>query len=124
MKINPNLIKLGKVLWSNSNPTSTFNAQTITLSSSDYDVLEIFCAMGTSTGDGITSGKGIKGKNILVNCLAPTATVSPMRVRNFSYVSDTSLSVGIAYYGTNALTSTSNAYVIPLYVVGYKTGIF
>ncbi len=114
----------GTILWTNPSPTSSFGAQTITLSSSDYDVLEIYCAMQTGNPNDIVSGRAIKGKNVIINCLAPTASASPMRVRRVNYTTDTSLSVESAYYGTVELTATNNTYVIPLYVVGYKTGVF
>ena len=39
MKINNNLIDHGTILWTNPNPTSDFSAQSIALSSSDYDML-------------------------------------------------------------------------------------
>lgn len=126
--VNNNATELSKlqgtILWTNPSPTSTFNAQTITLSSNDYDVLEIYFAIDNSSANNVANVKTIKGRNAVMSCLAPTATVSPLRVRKINYSTDISLNVETAYYGTNSLSSTNNNYVIPLYVVGYKTGLF
>ena len=113
----------GTILWTNPNPTSDFSAQSVTLSSSNYDILEIFYS---SQNDGVicNSVRSIKGKDCVLMSMQPTASVTPFRVRKCNYVSATSLSFDASYYGTNDLSNTSNTYCIPQYVIGYKTGLF
>ena len=39
--INRHFQSNAAILWQNSNPTNSFGVETITLSSSDYDILEL-----------------------------------------------------------------------------------
>jgi len=114
----------GVVLWTNPSPSNEFVAQSITLSSSDYDMYEIFYSLDKDNQNDMLSIKSIKGKNAVMQGLRGTASVSPFRARNCTYTDATHLTFSTGYYGTNALTTTSNNYIIPLYVVGYKTGLF
>lgn len=114
----------GKILWENSNPTSAFTAQTITLSSDDYDIYEIFYSLDKDNPSDVSSVRSIKGKNAILQGMRATGSTSPFRVRNCTYSNATQLQFAICYYGANGLTSTSNDYIIPLYVIGYKTGLF
>ena len=100
----------GKVLWTNQNPSSTFTSQTITLNSDDYDLFEIIYSYNTSNLY-TSSVRGIKGKGVLLTTITANGAIR----RIISYISDTSLSVE---------SITDNDSLIPLYVIGYKTGIF
>ena len=82
----------GTILWTNSSPTSSFAAQSITLSSGDYDVLEIFYVDYTQNGR-IMSQRAIKGKDALLNSLFYISNNMYMGARAITYVSATSLSV-------------------------------
>ncbi len=119
-----NELQKRKILWSNPNPADSFTPQKINLSSDDYDVYEIFYALDTSNINDLLSQCSIKGKNCIMTGMRGTGTTSPYRVRNCKYDSDTSLSFDNAYYGVNALTGINNSNIIPLYVIGYKTGLF
>lgn len=65
--INTKLTNItGQILWTNSSPTSTFEAQTITLSSGDYDFYEIYCTYNGSTASQYANGfRTIKGKGLI-----------------------------------------------------------
>lgn len=120
----------GQILWTNSDPTSNFSSQTITLSSDDYDVLEIFFAY-TTGGTRTTSHRFLKGTGasleIFFDINVGSSQSTSFAQRLISYSNDTSLDITDCGKRTGAGPSTpdvSNNMVIPLYVVGYKTGLF
>lgn len=111
----------GTILWQNSNPTADFAAQTITLNSSDYDMLEIFyrsnAVGGTYFGGNRKILKGY-GTQLDWNSISSTNRWS----RRMTLVSDTAFSVGDSHLvNTGDLT---NDQCVPLYIIGYKTGLF
>ena len=108
----------GKILWTNPNPSSSFIGQTITLSSSDYDVLEIYSTQ-TKSNTRLQVTKVIKGYDGVMFTIGDTG--SSIR-RTLTRVSDTSYTVGNVQ-GPQDI-SGNNDYVIPIYVIGYKTGLF
>lgn len=109
----------GQILWTNSSPTSTFEAQTIILSSSDYDFYEVYCSYNNSTASSyVNAYKTIKGKGIIMDNQGYTSGASVRR--KIDYTNETHLLISSAYGGN----STDNQYLIPLYVIGYKTGLF
>lgn len=113
----------GNILWTNPNPTSDFSSQTITLSSDDYDVLEFFYGYDTS-GVRVVSERTIKGNGVQFDVYS---TVVPTRAwrRKAEFVSNTSYSVGnCTRMEYNQTAYNENGYCVPLYVVGYKTGLF
>lgn len=103
----------GTILWTNPNPTSSFASQDITLSSDDYDVLEIIY-MTFSTNNQASSVKIPKGYSTRVTTSLSSGTVY---TREYTYNSDTSYTIGSTSGGT-----AQNLY--PLYIIGYKTGLF
>lgn len=117
----------GTILWTNPNPSSAFGPQNITLSSSDYDFLEIYYYDWIDTKR-MMSQKVIKGKNILINAIFYANTNVFMSNRPFTYNSDTSYSVGkcVALYGSSTflVDQAINYVCVPLYVIGYKTELF
>ncbi len=107
------------VLWENPNPTADFSAQTITLSSSDYDFLLVW------TRNGILSGAP-KGKTFFTrNFSVPSSDgyASNMEGRDFTYVDDTHYSVGTGYAkrsnAGNGYT-TINSVCVPVMIYGLK----
>jgi len=110
----------GTILWTNENPTSNFAAQDINLSSSDYDVYEVFFTSGTGASDPYTSMKSIKGKGVRLQLVSWGGSAAEAIVRWINYTNDTKLSVQNATLNG----SNSNGRLIPQYIVGYKTGIF
>jgi hypothetical protein len=101
----------GTVLWTNPSPASSFGAQNITLSSSDYDMLEIFYLLFNSANV-MNSTRIIKGYSGRILTYAS----SGISMRQLTYSNDTTYAVGE--------DSDNNVRGIPLYVIGYKTGVF
>lgn len=118
-----------KILWQNPNPTVTFNEQDIILNSDDYDMLlviykeykgQIFM-MSNFTVKGLNvklidaSDYGASGNYYI-------ATYLRRIVRN----SDTSFHVNscFVHYNSGTTNKEDNNYLIPLYFIGYKTGLF
>ena len=111
----------GTILWTNQNPSSSFSTRSITLSSSDYDCYEIIYRQNINISRMLNTGKIIKGYGVL---LMQSIGLNYFRVVN--YVSDTSLEFldnkSLTTYGTT--DEINNDVNVPLYVIGYKTGLF
>lgn len=107
-----------KILWTNPNPTDDFDPQTITLSSSDYDILEWYFNgnVQSSTALPCDSNRSIKGYGTRLNSIVSNT----MTYREIARNSDTSFSVGAGYSGADI----QNRRCVPLYVVGIKNGLF
>ncbi len=100
------------ILWTNSSPSSRFNNQAITLSSSDYNYLEVYCSQ-TTTGNILCPllkiKKGYGGKII-------TKASGTICDRNVTYTNETTLTFDKCYIGS----TENNDFIIPLQVIGYK----
>ena len=107
-------IDLMTKLWENPDPTQSFAAQNITLSSDDYDFLLGMCNTGQTT-------------TLMISCIAKKGSgLSFTRTdtyngvcniwRNISYVDDTHLSVTNCMYNAAA----DNTKVIPVVIYGIK----
>lgn len=118
--INTKLTNItGQILWTNSSPTSTFEAQTIILSSGDYDFYEVYCTYNATTASQYANGfRTIKGKGLIISENGYGTGLSVRR--KIDYTDATHLLIASAYGGANI----DNSYLIPIYVIGYKTGIF
>lgn len=113
----------GKILWTNPNPTSDFSPQTITLSSDDYDILEFFWRSDVA-GKRVYSTRTLKGSSVQNDIYS---TVIPTRAwrRRADFVSNTSYSIdNCIRMEYNQTAYNDNGYCVPLYVIGYKTGLF
>ncbi len=109
----------GKKLWTNPNPNSAISQATeITLSSSEYDVLEIFYKNAINSKL-VYSTRFLKGHDTRIQILT-TDTV--LFFRGINYISDTSYRIELPYY--TGTVSNANNLCIPLYIVGYKTNLF
>lgn len=111
----------GTILWTNSNPGSAISsATTITLSSSDYDMLEVFYLQTTSSSGGtLYSNRFLKGYSTRMRI----HTVDSVNVyRTLTYQSSTSYTIQQTTADSSVLSPQNLA--IPLYIVGYKTGLF
>lgn len=118
--VNTNWLSLkGKILWTNPNPDIEFASKNVTLLTSDYDIYEVFYKTSVSENL-LTSSKSIKGVGITLYGIGVRATNTPMRVRNASYVSDTTLNFDNGYTGTNQTTTVSNTICVPQFIIGYK----
>lgn len=113
---------VGTILWTNPTPNSSFSTQDISLSSNDYDVLEIFFKDEPSA-------RIIKGYSTTISHSDGYAG-STLRVkyRSVTRNSDTSFNISdcTSYTQSGATTNWSyeNADMIPLYVVGHKYNLF
>lgn len=114
-------------LWTNSSPTSNFNAQTVNLSDSlsNYDYIKVKVRFNTSTAtenEVMCSVSQFKTMNIadggfwLSNTLVSTYSYTRM----YRYVSDTEIYINTAFkYGTSSGT-TAPSFVIPIEIKGCK----
>ncbi len=109
-KLNPNF----KKLWTNSKPTEDFEAQTIKLSSSGYDMLIfIYNLNWNSSNQTVCSSLGLKGYNTELAGVAPDGSTT---YRNCTYVSDTEYSIGEGHIGS----TIQNRRCVPLMVIGFN----
>lgn len=116
----------GQILWENPNKSSAFASQTITLSSSDYDVYEIFYYNWTSQKF-YSSVKTKKGNNAILQTMILNSNRGYVGARNVYYSSPTSLSFADNYsiIESNAIAvGVTNDWNVPIYIIGYKTGLF
>lgn len=99
----------GKILWTNPNPTSEISSDTqMTLSSNDYDVLKIYSRLSLTNFYMLTN-EVLKGYG--------TRIYYGANYRSINRNNDTSYTISTATDGQGNV-------VIPLYVVGYKIGLF
>ena len=111
----------GQILWTNPSPSDAISsATTITLSSSNYDMLEVFYLQATSSSGGtLYSSRFLKGYSTRMRI----HTVDGVNIyRTLTYSSDTSYIIQTTT--TDGAVATSDILAIPLYIVGYKTGLF
>lgn len=109
----------GQILWTNPNPTSDFSAQAITLSSNNYDMYEVIYYSSITQAVQMTTGKIKKGENLY---LTQTYYDAQVRVRQREVIYNSDLSLNVQEAKNNG--STQNTDLIPIYVIGYKTGLF
>ena len=108
----------GQILWTNPNPNDAISsALDITLSSGNYDFLEIITKQ-TATDNRSYVAKIPKGSDGRIYVITLTGICA---VRNIRYNSDTSYTFGTISGGGETSDAT---WCIPLYAVGYKTGLF
>ena len=113
------------LLWENTN-NLTFAAQTITLSSDDYDYMEVFYV--TSNGTKIievSSCKVLKGLSFALKDVLTSSDYLGTARRSVTFVSDTELSVGNCARGDAVSTSsyqykTDNKRIYPYKIYGGK----
>ena len=104
--------KKGVLLWTNSSPTSSISSNTnITLNDSNYDMLEIVYLL-YSNNTYYNSVKIRKGGNARLFSMSGTT----FTYRNVTRNSDTSYTIN-----TDSASAGNN---IPVYIIGYKTGLF
>ena len=118
------------LLWKNPNMTSGMNATTLTLSSSDWDMLEIFFIdwTGSAANRQVMSTKVMKGRNAKLQCLF---TANNGKIyggeRIMTYVNQTTINMSSGYVmiDNNAfkLNTTTMEWMVPIYIIGYKTEI-
>ena len=122
--INANETKIlnitGQILWTNQDPTQNISQTTdISLSSSDYDILEIYYIQATNNTSLMYSNKILKGASTRMRI---STTDGANIYRGMTYLSDTSYRIDLPYSETTL--SNINSLVIPYKIIGYKTGLF
>ena len=104
---------LGEKLWENQNPSASFPSQTITLTKSlaNYSCYEIIFKQSNANERYFSTGKIPVGHGTILNAYGtnyrPTGTTVS----------------GNTIYFENA-NASDNGYVIPVYVIGYKSGVY
>lgn len=111
----------GTILWTNSNPNSSFPTQNITLSSSDYDCYEIIYMFSTTNTNCSSTGKIPKGKGTMLVFIINITGVHGNTTRSVNYSSDTQLEFESTITEAGGISDNR---CIPLYIIGYKTGVF
>ena len=111
---------LGTKLWTNANPTASFSSQTITLSESlaNYNCYEIIFKQNKNATNEryFTTGKIPVGHGTILSYITSNNTYRATETT----VSGNTISFENAYVGS----TTNNDSVIPIYVIGYKSGVF
>ena len=109
----------GKIVWTNSSPTSSFGAQTITLneSLSGYDFYEILFRQSTADARIMTTGKIPVGYGTILLWITTT---------NFFRPTDMTVSGNTITFldCKNSSNVVDNVRTIPMYVIAYNTGLF
>ena len=95
------------------------------LSSSDYDCYEIIYKLDKSSSQTFSTGKTIKGSGTYLQVATGASSGAITRFRNITYSSNTKLVAGNGRQaiGTSAVAD-NNEMCIPIYIIGYKTGLF
>ena len=114
---NNNFASMGTILWVNPNTSTSFASQNITLSSDNYDVLEIYVKQATGNSR-IQSTKLLKGYDGMLYTEFDTGLIAR---RLATRVSDTVYTIGNVQ-STSEYTNNTN--VIPVCVIGYNTTLF
>ena len=108
-----------QILWTNPDPTQEISETTnISLSSSDYDMIEIYYIQATNSTALMYSNKILKASSTRMRI---STTDGSNIYRGMTYLSDTSYRIDLPY--SDVSLSNVNSMVIPVYIIGYKTGI-
>ena len=116
----------GQILWTNSNPSNSFSSQTITLSSGDYDEIGIYY-YDYRVSKGMQYIRAKKGESIRLTTTFWYDSKIYIASRKIDFTTSTSVAIDNATgIETGAITTpvVANAQCIPIYFVGYKTGLF
>ena len=126
LQVGGTIISTQKVLWTNPSPTDVFEAQTITLNSDDYDMIEIFYIDWVDTKR-MMSVKFKKGYNSNLQSIFQANDTGYVGSRAVAYQSETSLNFSTnvtVILEQNLNRQERNDWNIPVCIVGYKTGLF
>ena len=116
------LINDGVILWTNDSPSSSMKNASIVLSSDDYDILEVYYKV-RNQNDSWGSCRVPKGCQIsLYNGGYYTSIAGYMRT--ISRTDDTHFNSGACFGYNKDQGFEDNAFLIPVYIVGYKTNMF
>lgn len=116
----------GHVLWANSDITSDFAAQTVNLTDTDYDFIKIVYKYYKSSAY-IMSQETLKNYSTVLGAgftYANQAGGETVMRTVVSASSGAQLTFREGKQQLGSTESTNNGYCIPIYVIGYKTGLF
>lgn len=113
---------LVKILWSNSNPTNNFDAQTVSLNDdiSNYDMYCVIFNQSTASTNQLTTGILPIGDTFVNMAINKNFRRSLSVSGNSLTFSDTK---EFSTYG-EVTQKTENAQLIPTYVIGFNFGLF
>lgn len=107
----------GKVLWQNSDASSSFEPQSITLESNDCDICLWIFKRVNSTNQLVSM--------IIINeydvVISSVTQIGDIVRRGCVYSGNNVYAIGNGTMGANTI---DNQWLIPLCVVGFKTGLF
>ncbi len=125
--INNNFETKGTLLWTNPDPDNSFSQRIVTIPTlPDYDEFEIFYYDSTSR-KAVSSTKFLNGKSVNMMAVFQWGDHGNMGNRNIIWNTDTKLQFNdaVTVIVNDAFSRTANnGWCIPLYIVGYKTGLF
>ena len=113
-------------LWSNPNPSSSFSAQTVTLSQSmaNFDYIRIrfqYSTSNTEQWNVIYSVAGLDGNTVSMGARKyDSSSINDMRYRAVNGASNTTVAFTNSVQHTSSSQSTSAAYIIPYSIEGLK----
>lgn len=109
---------LGNKLWENQNPSASFTGQTITLSESlaNYNCYEIIFKQSNTNERYFSTGKIPVGHGTILSYITSNNSYRATETT----VSGTTIAFENAYVGSSA----NNVVAIPIYVIGYKSGVY
>ena len=112
----------GKIIWTNPDPSINFSAQTITLDESldNYDEYEILVLQSTQNSRLMSTGRIPVGHGTIISYNTSSYLYRPTG----SSVSGNTIYFEDAKGVAGTTVTVQNDAVIPMYVIGYKTGIF
>lgn len=117
-----------KILWTNSNPTSAYADEAIiNLTEWDYDEIEVIFRRDANQNYIHTTGVLPKGYNISLECVGTAVDgYGWIRTRLLARINDYSYkNVDPILQFTNSNSGTiDTSTCIPLYIIGYKTGLY
>ena len=112
------------VLWTNSNPSTTFNAQDINISNlSDFNYYEVSYKIHASQLNYYqTTGKIPRGINTCIGGGYARPNNTPRFYSRYVEYSSTKLTFGNGYYSLNFTdnSNTANDILVPYQIIGYK----
>lgn len=109
-----------KQLWVNTSPTSNFSAQSIALSSSDYDYL-ILITKNAAASSGAMSIMALKGMGFYTQWCNRDGNYPMLAYRFIQYTDDTHYSVPAATTTSHVSGLGSNdSYLVPIAIYGGK----
>lgn len=111
----------GQILWTNSNPTSTFTSQSIDLQNSDFDTIQIVFYQAYNILRFQTTGTIPIGDSLITTMFNAKSYIRNFSVSNNILTFDDCKTYN-SYNSTDSIVN--NNAIIPLYVIGYKTGLF